>query len=366
MAYFLHEKAGLVIHCLVKNELNLEVDIDLSKIRQNIKTAKDSLQKISGNEIDFCLMLKADAYGHGLEKVAEATLDIVDSYGVVTLKEGLKTRKIAPKTPILVTMPLPSEIETAIRSRLALGISNDHQLKTLFKCVEKFKRLNAAKGETSSPSINLAVDSGMHRLGFQVNELEKIVGEFKGRGIEIDGVYSHFGDHAEKQADRFERACQIVREEYTGVKRHIASSHTFENPKYVYDGVRIGLSAYLGAMSVKSRVIAVRQVDKGEYIGYGDFLAKEDMQVATVFGGYADGIDRTFKYFTHSGEKLPIISTCMDMTIVDTNGQNLQVGDVVEIVNGDKILETADDFCTIPYTLTTAWKGRINRKYTFR
>ena len=344
----------------MKNGLNIEVEIDLSKICENIKSAKDRLQRINARRIDFCLMLKADAYGHGLEKVAEATRDCVDSFGVVTLKEGLKVCKIARKTPVFVTMPLACEIEKGIREDLTLGISNRSQLYALFECVKN--------GETKvhSPSVNLIVDSGMHRLGFDVGEVEEVVGEFKSRNVKIDGVCSHFGDHAETQKDRFDYACKIVREAYPTAKRHIASSHTFLNPDYAYDGVRIGLFAYLGAMSVKGRVIAVHSVSKGEYVGYGNFVSKEDMQVAVVFGGYADGIDRAFRYFAYNGKKLPIICVCMDLTIVDTNGERIKEGDVVEIVNNRKILEIADDFSTIPYTLMTAWQGRIERKYTVR
>ena len=95
---------SLCINCFVQNELKIEVAIDLAKIKNNLASARETLAKIGKSEAEICLMLKADAYGHGLEEVAKSTAECVDGFGVITLNEAVRIRKIAPKIPILVNI----------------------------------------------------------------------------------------------------------------------------------------------------------------------------------------------------------------------------------------------------------------------
>ena len=118
--------------------LNVKVKIDLNRIRRNLQDIRREL-----NGAKLMLMLKADAYGHGLEEVAMATADVVDGFGVITMNEAVRIRKISRDTPVLVNMPLADEIETAVNNNLTIGVSNDEQLNrilSLAKADDGFKR----------------------------------------------------------------------------------------------------------------------------------------------------------------------------------------------------------------------------------
>ena len=339
--------------------IKINVFIDTEVIRQNVTRIKQNLARLRPNGTPkFMLMLKADAYGHGLATVAKRTQDIVDAFGVFSLEEGLEIRKTGVKTPVLVNMIGKGEIETAVKNGLAIGLSNREQLDEINSLVER-KTVRA-----QDVNLHIKVDSGMHRLGFDVQELDNVLNKLKELGVNVKGVYSHFGDHWDMQTDRFVVACDKVMAEFPATVRHIASSHTAYNPELLFDGVRIGLSAYLGAMSVESSVVATRYVQSGEYIGYGNFKADRPMNVAVVFGGYADGVDReNFASVWHGENKFKVIGVCMDSLIVDTGDDKLEIGDKITILRADKIFETAEEQNTIPYTLMTAWRGRTNKIY---
>ena len=339
--------------------IKIKVAIDLGVIRRNLQGVKCKLSR-QGGEIEpkLLLMLKADAYGHGLERVAQATSDVVDAFGVVSLEEGFKARKIAPKKPILVNLLEKDEIETAILNRLTVGLSNAEQL-------AKIKHL-IFEGRVKSEDVDahLKVDSGMHCLGFDLKDVRDVCRELKLAGVELKGVYSHFGDHYETQEKRFQEACNIAREYFPQVIRHIASSHTLSERRLQYDCVRVGLSAYLGAMTVESQVVASRHLDAGEYVGYGDFKTEKPTNVAVVFGGYADGVDRErFRYVWCGKRRFDTVCVCMDVTVVGTGDCFLRTGEEVVLSAGERQEETAKNMNTIPYTLMTAWRGRIDKIY---
>ncbi|MBO4380724.1 MAG: alanine racemase [Clostridia bacterium] len=335
-------------YCGAEGEgIKLKAYINLARIKENLA----SIRRIIG-ESKLMLMLKADAYGHGLEEVAKATCDRVDGFGVFSLEEGQKVHGIAPKTPVLCNCLRADEIESAVKSGLTIGLSNRLQL-------TEIKRL-----ANRDAKIHLKVDSGMHRFGFDVSEVQAVCQELKALGVEINGVYSHFGDHPEAQKARFDEACEIVRGYFKNAMRHIASSHTLASGLYAYDGVRVGLAAYMGAMRVESEVVASRRVEAGEYVGYGDHLTATPKNIAVVFGGYADGIDRErFKAVLCRGREFKVIGVCMDSTIIDTAGEVLDVGEKALLLDEENISKTAENMQTIPYALMTAWRGRIEKIY---
>ena len=334
--------------------IKIKVFINLDKIKSNLVDIRQKLD----DKTQILLMLKADAYGHGLERVAEATCDIVDGYGVFSLEEGLKVRKISPKTPVFVNMLDENEIETAVQNSLSIGLSNNLQLAKIESLIE------GGKVKADDVKIHLKVDSGMHRLGFDVGDIRGVCNRLKKIGCGFDGVYSHFGDHPDGQISRFDAACKIVKAHYPNAMRHIASTHTLNDVSKHYDCVRVGLAAYLGAMRVESEVVAARRVSAAEYIGYGDFKFDEPKNVAVVFGGYADGIDRERTSTVWCGGKeMKVIGVCMDSLIVDTGEELLNVHEKVLLLDPKRIDKTAKIMNTIPYTLMTAWRGRINKIY---
>lgn len=331
-------------------KIKVKVFVNLERIKSNLVAIRNQIG--SGKQLIF--MLKADAYGHGLEKVAEATCDMVDGFGVFSLEEGLKVRKIAPQTPVLVNMLDAREIETAIKNELIIGLSNDFQLAK----IESLARRNIHPADVK---IHVKVDSGMHRLGFEIGEIERVCQRLKDSDVTVGGVYSHFGDHPCGQVARFDTACRIVRGFFPNALRHIASTHTLKDASKHYDCVRVGLAAFWGAMRVESTVVASRRVEAGEYIGYGDYVSSKPTNVAVVFGGYADGIDRNFDSVKVRDRDCRVLCVCMDSTIIDTGDVVAKVGERVEILCADDVQIKADTMNTIPYTLMTAWRGRIDK-----
>ncbi|MDE6302952.1 MAG: alanine racemase, partial [Clostridia bacterium] len=232
------------------------------------------------------LMLKADAYGHGMLEVANATDGIVDAFGVATLEEGLKLRRNGIENDILVLALAPSELYCAVKNGLTIGLANVIQLDML-------ERLIAADVIGAKEiKLHIALDSGMHRLGFIESQLNIALAKLKELGIEVEGVYSHLRVRSYKQIYAFERMSAAVCKQYPDAIKHLAASHTACVKRIRYDMVRAGIHAYAGAMRVESNVIAVRRVDKGEHISYGDYVIKKPTNTAVVFGGYADGVCR--------------------------------------------------------------------------
>ena len=342
----------MAYYCWTEGEnINIKIIVSLDRIRQNLIDIKQSTSS------KLILMLKADAYGHGLERVAKATCDIVDGFGVVSLEEGLAARRACHKIPVFVNCLSVDEIQTAVQNDLTIGLSNRLQL-------ERLCNLYGCNIGGKVPDIHLKVDTGMHRLGFDASEVEDVCKRLKKSGLELSGVYSHFGNHPDLQAEKFENACNTVRRYFPTAIRHIASSHTFLDVRYAYDAVRIGLKAYEGAMRVESQVVASRSVACGEYLGYGNEKTADATNIAVVFGGYADGIDRErFPFVEARSRRFKVVGVCMDTLLIDTKEERLKEGEKVVLCYSKTVDELAKNINTIPYVLMTAWKGRIDKIY---
>ena len=105
--------------------IKLKVRVNLNRIRNNIERLR------AGTRVKFMLMVKADAYGHGLTEVAKATEDIVDAYGVATLEEGIRLRESGIKKPVLVLICAPCEIKRAIDNKLTIGLADSSHLNAI-------------------------------------------------------------------------------------------------------------------------------------------------------------------------------------------------------------------------------------------
>ncbi len=304
-------------------------------------------------------MLKADAYGHGLLQVARATEDIADAFGVATVQEGISLRQNGIDKDVLVLACLPCEMETAIDNGLTVGLSNCLQIKEIEELI------NLGRFAPYDIKLHIAVDSGMHRLGFEEDEIDCVLSRFCDMGVCAQGVYSHLRDGSSRQLKAFDRAAKKVVRAYPNAIRHIASSHSLGLASASYDMARVGLFGYLGAMSVKSRVIAVRRVSKGEYVSYGNFRVKEDTDTAVIFGGYADGVqrERPSSVYIRNKKCRVLGNVCMDMCVVECKGFVPYIGEEAVLCDGALIENIAKERKSIEYTLMTCWKGRANRTY---
>lgn len=333
--------------------VKIVVEIDLKRIEKNVLATR----RLVG--VPVMLMVKADAYGHGLVKVAKRAENVVDAFGVETLEEGAKLRSAGIKSEILVLALCENEIYRAYRQDLTIGLHNREQLAKIVSLIDS-NRINPAKLKT-----HVKVDSGMHRLGFCLDELQIVLQKAKALGINVSGIYSHLRDETESQKSTFDRFVEVAKGYYPDIKAHLASSHSLFNPNLRYDGVRLGINAYNGAMSAYSQVVESRRLQAGERVSYGDFVLQKATNTAVVFGGYADSIARENPSSVRiRGKKCAVIgNVCMDCFVVDTGDLEAKVGERVLLFDSDTASEVASERNTIEYCLMTSQKGRIQRVY---
>lgn len=333
--------------------VKIVVEIDLKRIEKNVLATR----RLVG--VPIMLMVKADAYGHGLIKVAKRAENVVDAFGVETLEEGVKLRSAGIKSEILVLALCEDEIYRAYRQDLTIGLHNREQFAKIVSLIGS-NRINPAKLKT-----HIKVDSGMHRLGFCLDELQIVLQKAKALGINVAGIYSHLRDETESQKSTFDRFVEVAKGYYPDIKAHLASSHSLFNPNLRYDGVRLGINAYNGAMSAYSQVVESRRLQAGERVSYGDFVLQKATNTAVVFGGYADSIARENPSSVRiRGKKCAVIgNVCMDCFVVDTGDLEAKVGERVLLFDSDTASEVASERNTIEYCLMTSQKGRIQRVY---
>lgn len=333
--------------------VKIVVEIDLKRIEKNVLATR----RLVG--VPVMLMVKADAYGHGLVKVAKRAENVVDAFGVETLEEGVKLRSADIKSEILVLALCENEIFRAYKRDLTIGLHNREQFAKIVSLIGS-NRINPAKLKT-----HIKVDSGMHRLGFCLDELQIVLQKAKALGINVAGIYSHLRDETESQKSTFDRFVEVAKGYYPDIKAHLASSHSLFNPNLRYDGVRLGINAYNGAMSAYSQVVESRRLQAGERVSYGDFVLQKATNTAVVFGGYADSIARENPSSVRiRGKKCAVIgNVCMDCFVVDTGNLEAKVGERVLLFDSDTASEVASERNTIEYCLMTSQKGRIQRVY---
>lgn len=319
------------------------------------------------------LMVKADAYGFGIEEVATCVEDDVDAFGVVSIDEGIALRCAGIKKDILLCACACDEIQRAIDNNLMIALHNFEQVDALENVIKE------GKTHLKNVRVHIKIDSVMHRLGFAPSEIKEVVEKLqkirlecgktaqneKAYCLDVVGVYTHLRDETFDKKAQFDKCVQAVKRSFPKAICHVASSHSFGDENLRYDGIRLGISAYKGCMRVTSRVIESRRVSKDERIAYGDFILDNDANTAVVFGGYADGIERgnPSSVYIRSKKCQVIGNVCMDTFVVDTGDFLAEVGEEVVLLDEDVAQDVAKERKTIEYTLFTCWKGRIDRVY---
>ena len=218
---------------------------------------------------------------------------------------------------------------------------------------------------------HLQIDTMMKRLGIDYKETEYIKEVFKLKYLKITGVYSHLCDVKDKdftvkQLKSYDKVVDMLKINGYGFKTHIqAAEALFRFPEYKYDYVRIGIGLYgygdkslKPVMSVRSRIIGIKMLKKGETLGYEQsFKAHKDMKAADVSIGYGDGISRVQDkpYALCKGNKCAVIGRiCMDQLFIDDE----------VIIPGEGIdIDTLSENCNnIPNKTFAAFKRRITKK----
>lgn len=319
-------------------------------------------------------VVKADAYGHdvGIVSRAISELEYVKKLCVATPVEGKELREFGIQKDILVLGGiLEGEEEIFLRYNLIPVVST-------------FESLYLAR-KFGIKKIHIKFDTGMHRLGFYIEEIPKLKPLLS--FFEVEGVMSHFPsadtdkNFTSKQINDF----YTIIDELKTQPRHI---HLQNSAGVVYScerctDIRVGLAMYgekpcedfpidlKQVMSVHSKIISIKDIKKGSKVSYcGTYTASKDIKAGVVAFGYADGLPRLLSNRGHilvNGKKMRIIGNItMDMTVVDLSDTDAKVGDEVVIAGqqGDNKItftDIANLSRTIPYEIMCGISKRVKR-----
>ncbi len=349
--------------------------IDLQALRHNYQLAQSLAP-----ESKTIPMVKANAYGHGAIKIAQALADLAPAFGVACIEEALELRSAGIKQPILLLEGAfdAAELKVAATKGFWVMVENHPQKEAI---------INA---DLALPlTVWLGVDTGMHRLGFQPSDIAEVYQCLNNsRNVSQPIVFtSHFAcaddldsDATAKQIDTF-KACAPV----TALQSLANSAAILAWPKAQREWQRPGYMLYGNSpfsvaqenadqlkpvMSFESAVISLRNIAAGEPVGYtGNWTAQRDSNIATITVGYGDGYPRNAINGTPvliNGVRCPLVGrVSMDMITVDvTELTEVAIGDKAVLWGPELPVNEVASYCdSIGYELLTRMPGRVPRVF---
>ena len=348
------------------------IEIDTRALRHNLEVARRHAPNSR-----VMAVIKADGYGHGLLEVARA-LEGADALAVARVDEGVQLRRAQPGRRLVVLAGAhdQAEFQAAAEAGLEVVVHHPHQVELL-----------AGMRLRQPLKCWIKLDTGMHRLGFPPYELRLRLEQLRDLpGVaEVVGVMSHLAnaddlgdDYTRVQLARFQDAVQGV-----ALPASLANSAAILGwPDSHADWVRPGIMLYGAspfvspledlqpAMTFRSRLIAVKEVERDAPVGYGgDWTAPEKMSIGVVAAGYGDGYPREVPSGTPvllAGQRVPIVGrVSMDTLVLDLRAApTASVGDEVVLWGrGLPAEEIAQAARTIPYALFCGITARVMRAY---
>lgn len=367
------------------------IEIDKKAILHNYRVFRKLLSK----KTRLMGVVKSNAYGHNLMEYARELEKLgIDALGVDSLVEGLSVRKQDVKIPILVLgYTIPELFDTARKHNIAVTISSFESLATALN-----------KGKINKPlRVHLKIDTGMHRQGFQTQEIEKLLVMLQkdNKHIVIEGIYTHFaeaknpqsGERTREQIASFDKVLKIFRDEnFEFVAHASATGGAMLYPSAHFDMVRIGIGLYglwpskecedflsrkitlKPVLSWKAIVSEVKSVSQGSRVGY-DFteMLMRNSRLAIIPVGYWHGFPRMLSSRGRvliSGKTARVLGrVSMDMIVVDvTDIPEVKVGGVATLIGKDKndeikAGELARFSATSQYEIVTRLNPLIRKVY---
>lgn len=314
-------------------------------------------------------MVKADAYGHGLQNCLDA-LQSSDYFGVACYQEAVHIRSLGYLRPITLIEGVFSEEE----QKLAIN----HQIECVVHHQKQVEWLLKYKNEYQSKNLKVWVklNSGMNRLGFLPQDIIPLIQKLKTLGFNCV-LTMHFANADQDPHELNEYQKRL----FLNVKDACApilcsccnSAAIFKWPDFHFDYVRPGIMLYGASpfanisikaldlkpvMTFSTQIMAVHHVPKGQTIGYGStFTAPQDMKIAIISVGYGDGFPRVSIFPNHvmiKEQRAPLVGrVSMDMTAVDVSHiKQCEIGDSVELWGKTRLVdEVAQTNGTIGYEL---------------
>lgn len=321
------------------------LEINLNNIKHNFGRIKETI----GSGVDIISVVKADAYGHGLEKIVEV-LDQEDTsiFAVIALDEAHRVRRISDK-PILIMGYLDAkELIDAMEDGYILSLYDREQFAYYQRIAERIGK---------KVMVHLKVETGLNRLGVMPDEaVEFLTGLHRFPNIDVQAIFSHLSSADKKDQNMSQlRTIQDLLVETQGkaplLPIHLVSSYALSNFKEGYfDAVRVGLAIYgmddviedlLPVLTCKSKVMQVKEIPSGEGVSYGkSYITDKVTKIAVISIGYGDGLSQVFKNNMSvliNGEKYQIIGQiCMNHIVADITGGEVKRDDEVVIIGEQK------------------------------
>jgi alanine racemase len=356
------------------------LEINLNAISHNLNFYKSKLNP----ETKLMVMVKAFGYGNGGFEVAKLlSHHKVDYLGVAFADEGISLKNADIDLPIMVLNPENTSFSAIIQHQLEPEIYSIKGLTAFLKIAEQKKLKNFP--------IHIKLDTGMHRLGFEEENIDELIAKLKdNKTVSVKSILSHlatsddmkFIDFTLSQIKLFEElSSKLMSELGINPIRHILNTSGISNFQQAqYDMVRLGIGLYgvsnddeeqktlENVGTLKSIISQIRIIEAGESVGYGRrFIAEKQTKIATIPIGYADGISRHWGngvgYVAIKNKKAPIVgSVCMDMLMVDISDIDCKEGTEVTIFGDNPTVSfMAKQLGTIPYEIMTSISQRVKR-----
>ena len=362
------------------------VEIDAARLRSNI----DAFRSAAGAGTSIMAVVKANAYGHGLEVTAPIAAERADWLGVNSIGEALTITKLGIEKPVAILGHTPvEELESVARNGFRQVLYRLDAARALSDSARKLRTM---------ARVHLKIETGTNRQGIGLEDLPGFLSELaKMPGLEVEGAYTHFANiedtldpsFAESQTRKFKEALTIL--EKAGIRpsqiHASATAGTLLYPEMAFTMVRVGIGTYgiwpsretqLAArergkrltlspvLTWKTRVAQVKHVQAGDYVGYGlTYRASHPMKLVVIPIGYYDGYDRKLSNSGRAlihGQHAPVIGrVAMNMTMLDVTDIGAQPDDEVVLLGRQETAEIraeelAEKIGSIPYEVVS----RIN------
>jgi len=353
-------------------------------------------QKIVDKDTKIAVVVKANAYGHGINEVVSVLRNKVEIFAVDNVDEALAVRKLdSNKKVIILGYSMPANLKKTIEKKFSFVVYDIKILKYIVSLKSSKKAL-----------VHIKIETGLNRQGVEGNELLGILNYIKKyqKYIFLEGVYTHFANvedtlntsYAEQQLKRFGIALKMVHKEGFNppLVHTAASAATLLFEKSHFSMIRMGIGLYglwpsretkisrsskkvkislMPVLSWKSIVAQVKDLKKGESVGYGrTWFAQRKSKIAIVPVGYSDGYDRKLsnngKVVVEGSFAQVIGRVAMNMIMVDvTDIKNVKAGVAVMIIGsqGEKQMsadEIAEKIGTINYEVVSRINALLPRK----
>ncbi len=361
------------------------VEVDLNAIRANYKKVK----QLAGN-CKIMPILKANAYGHGLQRIAQLFEDLnADYLGVAVVEEGILLREKGINIPILV-------LGGVWGNQVPLFLK--HDLTITASSIDKLNQIDDIAGEMKiKAKVHLKIDTGMERIGVHYYSADEFLdAAYICKNIQVEGIYSHFASsdaadltYAKLQLERFNEVLSFFeKRSIEKPLRHFSNSGAIlQLPEANFDMVRPGIMLFgvyptkevkktveiKPALTWKSLVVYFKVIKPNHPVGYDStFTTDHNIRAVTIPVGYGDGYLRSMSHKAEvliGGKRYPVIGTIsMDQIIVNIEQGSAYNGDEVILLgidgrNSIACDELADWAGTNPYEILTNINTRVPRIY---